>query len=100
MKRRDFITLLGGAVAPWSFQAWAQQSEIPVIGFLGGSSPEANVRNLAEFRRGLGESGYIEGRNLTIEYRWADGRYDRLPEMASDLVRRGVNVIVAAANNQ
>src|SRR6187549_433127 len=87
MRRRDFITLLGGA-------ARAQQSAMPVVGVLDSGTSESNF--LAPFRRGLGEAGYVEGQKLVIEYRWAEGRYDRLPELATELVRRQVAVIAAS----
>ena len=93
-RRREFIGLLGGAAA-CPLAARAQRSEIPIIGFLGAVSPKPFARRLAAFRQGLNETGFVEGRNLAIEYRWAEDQYDRLPALATDLVGRPVVVIVA-----
>ena len=92
MRRREFITLLGGATA-WPLAAVAQQSALPAVAFVRDGSPEANARYVAAFRKGLNESGYVEGQNVTVEYHWLEGQYDRLPALLADLVRRQVAVI-------
>jgi ABC-type uncharacterized transport system substrate-binding protein len=97
MQRREFITLLVG-VAAWPLAAQAQQLAVPVIGYLGSSSPDLYADRLRAFRQGLNETGYVESRNVAIEFRWAEGHFDRMPAMLADLVRRRVAVIVVAGS--
>ena len=97
MRRRDFIGIFGSAAA-WPLAVRAQQSAMPIVGFVEGRSAEATVRQAAAFRKALSETGYVEGQNVIVEYHWLDGQYDRLPALMADLVRRRVAVIVAFSN--
>jgi ABC-type uncharacterized transport system substrate-binding protein len=98
MRRRKFITLLGGAAAAWPIAARAQPPDMPIVGFVSNRSAEASVRQTAAFRKGLNETGYVEGQNVMVEYHWLEGQYDRLPALMADLVRRRVAAIATFAN--
>src|SRR6478736_1010883 len=95
MRRREFITLVGGTAVAWPLSARAQQTALPVVGFVRDGTAEASVRFAAAFREGLNKTGYVEGQNVTVEYYWLEGQYDRLPALMADLVRRKVDVIAA-----
>ena len=98
MRRREFISLVGGVAATWPLAALAQRSALPVVAFVRNGSSEANARYVAAFRKGLNESGYVEGQNVSVEYHWLEGQYDRLPALLADLVRRQVAVIATPGN--
>src|ERR1022692_3758091 len=99
MKRREFITLLGGAAATWPLAARAQQPALPVVGFIDAGPADASVRYVAAFRKGLGETGFVEGQNVTVEYHWLENQNDRLPALMADLVRRRVAVTATPGIN-
>jgi ABC-type uncharacterized transport system substrate-binding protein len=98
MRRRDFIALLSGAAAAWPLRARAQQTAMPVVGFIRVGTADASARYVAAFRKGLSEVGVVEGQNVTVEYHWLEGRHDRLPALMADLVRRQVAVMATVGN--
>src|ERR1700737_4396709 len=100
MRRREFIALLGGVVATWPLGARGQQAGLPVVGFVNGGAADAAARYLAAFRKGLSETGFVESRNVTVEYHWMEGRYDRIPTVIADLVRRQVAVIATPGSTE
>jgi putative ABC transport system substrate-binding protein len=100
MRRREFIACVGGAAVAWSLAARAQQPALPVVGVVSGRSRDADARNVSAFYKGLGEAGFVDGQNVTVEYHWVEGHYDRLPEVMADLVRRQVAVIATTGNNR
>src|SRR5262249_52610686 len=100
MRRRDFIKVIGGGAAAWPLTARAQQQALPMVVFLRTGSADTNARNVTAFRKGLNETGYVEGQNVTVEYHWLESPYDRLPALMTDLVRRQVAVIVAIGTAQ
>ena len=99
MRRREFIALLGGVAAAWPVAARAQQAQMPVVAFINGGAADAASRYLAAFRKGLREAGYVEGQNVTVEYYWLDGRYEGIPALMADLVRRQVALIATPGSN-
>jgi ABC-type uncharacterized transport system substrate-binding protein len=98
IQRRDLIVALGGAAA-WPLAARAQQASLPIVGVVSGRSRHADAPSAAAFHKGLNQSGYVDGQNVTVEYHWVEGQYDRLPGLMADLVRRQVNVIATTGNN-
>jgi putative ABC transport system substrate-binding protein len=100
MRRREFITLIGGAATTWPLAAWAQQSALPAVGFLSGRSPRESAYLVAAFQQGLSETGYIDGHNVNVEYRWAQGQLDRVPALANELISRRVSAIAAVGGSE